>query len=102
MLGCQFYQASLGFSAFGWFSPAYSPFLRNANCRFLWTISMTWNISRIHKLIRKKQMRRINSDEKEFVNRADMESQASQYANRAHFTNSPLHDVNYGNFTPSL
>jgi hypothetical protein len=62
---------------------------------------MTWNISRIHKFIRKKQMKRPNADEKEFANRGDMESQGSQYANRAHFTNSPLHDVDYGNFTPN-
>jgi len=97
-MGCQFYQAALGFSGFGWYPPCGKP----TNFRLLWTVSMTWNISRIHKFVRKQQMGRINEPEKEFANRRDMESQGSTYASRNHFTNSPLHDVDYSKYPASL
>jgi len=78
VLGCNLYQASIGFSAFCW---------------FLWTISMTWIISRIHKRVRTTQMARDKSvagKDKEYINRADLESQGSTYASRNHLTNSPI------------
>ena len=47
-------------------------------------------------------MVRINGEEKDFANRRDLESQGSTYASRNHFTNSPLHDVEYSKYPASL
>jgi len=77
-LGCQFYQASVAFMAVSW---------------FLWTISMTWIISQIHKRVRKAQMAKYNPTSKQKEALRDMESQASTYTARYPYTNSPIHEM---------
>jgi len=70
-------------------TPPHPPLRRISNGRrFLWTISMTWIISRIHKRTRKSQMERNRYAGKERV----LDSQGSTFS-RNHFTNSPLNDV---------
>ena len=79
-LGCNFYQAGLAFSAFSWY---YISRTSSDVIRFLWTISMTWIISRIHKRVRKNQMDKDMSwkgKDKEFVDGRDLESQGSTFA----------------------
>jgi len=75
IVGCHFFQAGVSFAAISW---------------FLWTISMTWIVSRIHKRTRKGQMERNRYTGKE--NERVLESQGSTFS-RNHFTNSPLNDV---------
>jgi len=84
VIGCQFYQAGVAFTAVGW---------------FLWTISMTWIISQIHKRVRKAQMAKYNSpslsrQKEAALKRLDMESQNDTYNSRYPFTNSPIPPAN--------
>jgi len=78
ILGCQFYQAAVAFMAVSW---------------FLWTISMTWIISQIHKRVRKAQMAKFNPVSKQKEALREMESQASNYTARYPYTNSPVHEM---------
>lgn len=90
LVGCHFFQAGVSFAALSWYSLSLMPHRPAYAERFLWTISMTWIVSRIHKRIRKGQMdgNRYTGKDNERV----LESQGSTYS-RNHFTNSPLHDV---------
>jgi len=91
--GCTLYRVGVSFSGVGW---------------FLWTISMTWILSQIHKRIRKAQMLKYShyseySAEQPAImlrdlpmvggQRAELESQGSTYTTRYPFTNSPVNDM---------
>jgi hypothetical protein len=96
ILGCQFYQAAVAFMAVSWYIPI--PRLLCGGCallirRFLWTISMTWIISQIHKRVRKAQMAKFNPVSKQKEALREMESQASNYTARYPYTNSPVHEM---------
>ena len=93
--GCKLYKIAVSFSGVGW---------------FLWTISMTWILSQIHKRIRKAQMLKYAHYSEYSAKqpaimlrdltvsmvgdqRPELESQGSSYAQRYPFTNSPVNEM---------